>query len=155
MSCYHFYVMMMSMAVSVHASVTDWILTDGLINLSSTNKDQPFEFHNRRTFPIFLSLSKLIFRNILHPNAPQAKGYIFFSFLGRSTKIREISPPNQVVSEKLDAHSFSAHLTSRDEQTNNLALDLSKLYWQDLSKVLRGFVRMGKISSQPNCLREA
>ena len=61
MSCYHFYVMMMSMAVSVHASVTDWILTDGLINLSSTNKDQPFEFHNRRTFPIFPSRSKLFF----------------------------------------------------------------------------------------------
>ena len=85
-SCYHFYVMMMSMAVSVHASVTDWILTDGLINLSSTNKDQPFEFHNRRTFPIFLSRSKLIFRNILHPNAPKAKGYIFFSFLGARPK---------------------------------------------------------------------
>ena len=59
-SCNHFYVMMMSMADSVHASVTDWILTDGLINLSSTNKNQRFEFHNRRTFPIFPSRSKLI-----------------------------------------------------------------------------------------------
>ena len=59
-SCYHFYVMVMSMAVSVHASATDWILTDGLINLSSTNKDQRFEFHNRRTFTIFHSRFKLI-----------------------------------------------------------------------------------------------
>ena len=51
---------------------------------------------------------------------------------------------SQVVSEKLDTHSFSAHLTYRDEQTSNLALDLSRMYWYGFVKSFTWICQNGK-----------
>ena len=97
------------------------------------------------------SVSSLLFETFyfLKLHSKRVNFRFFFSALDQKDVVnvnifQEISPPSQVVSEKLDTHSCSAHLTSRDEQTSNLALDLSKLYWYGFAKSFTWICQSGK-----------
>ena len=72
--------MVMSMAVSVHASATDWILTDGLINSAPPIKINGLNSITDGHLQFFTPVSSLLFETFYFLKLHRQKGKFSFLF---------------------------------------------------------------------------